>query len=117
MNWGDPWGLWVKNNFDKPILIKPEHGTPEWLDPGECYNDDIDGVKPPAWNGDWYKVKGNDEYKTNVTIDKRGFPTPSGDFGGLGGISFPDFGWITDKHPGRKRPDFEKRHPEWKLKR
>ncbi len=113
----DPWGLWVKNNFDKPILIKPEHGPPEWLDPGECYNDDIDGVKPPRWDGDWYKVKGNDEYKTNVTIDKWGFPTPSGDFGGLGGTNFPDLGSLTDPLPGRKRPEFEDRHPDWKLKR
>ena len=110
-------GLWAKNNYNEPILIKPEYGPPEWLAPGECYNDDIDGVKPPAWGGDWYKVKGNDKYKTNVTIDKWGFPTPSGDFEGLGGTNFPDLGASTDPLPGRKRSGFENRHHEWKLRK
>ncbi len=86
-----PWGLWVKKNYDKPILMRPEYGVSEWLDPNECYNDDIDGVKPPAWDGNWYKVKGNDKYKMNIIIDKWGFPTPSEDCGGLGGTNFPDY--------------------------
>ncbi len=113
----DPLGLWVKNNYDKPILIKPEHGYPEWLASGECYDDNIDGVKPPAWDGDWYKIKGTDDIQTNVTIDKWGFPTLSGDYGGSGGANFPDLGSKTDCFSGRKRPSFEDRHDDWKLKR
>ena len=57
--------------------------------------------------GDWYKVKGNDKYKTNVTIDKWGFPTPSGDFGGLGGTNFPDLRPSTDPLSGRKKSGFD----------
>jgi len=52
----DPMGLFIYNGTDVPIIIKPENGLPITLAPHTFYPGNIDGFKPPFYNGDWYKV-------------------------------------------------------------
>jgi RHS repeat-associated protein len=110
VNWVDPWGLFFYNPSDKPVLVKPEDNKkpPTLVGPGEFYPDQIDGFKPPAYNGDWYKVPNY----TNGTLTPWGTPIEWGS----GNLipDFPDLGPITDKLPGRKGPGFEDRDPGWK---
>ena len=114
----DPKGLAVTNFYHLPILIKPEDGPPEWLEPYKVYEGCVDGVKPPAWNGDWYKVKGASKKgicfcTTDVTIYADGTPEKTG--GSTRGWSeSQDAGPSTDNNPGRKKePLWSKRHPDW----
>lgn len=63
------------NHYKTKIWIKPENSQSRYLQPGGYAN--IDGFKPPRWNGDWLKLS---------TIDKYNLPTgaclikPDGNF-------------------------------------
>ena len=112
INFIDPWGLRLTNESDQPVVFKPEEpGLPvQVLPPHSSYPGNIDGVKPPAWNGDWLKVPGKGDGITGapyVTIKPDGKPDKW--------YPFPDLGKITDPLPGRKKePDWSERHPDWK---
>jgi len=72
VNYIDINGLWLMNNCDKPVYFKTEEDGPIMrLGPGGFYPGRIDGVQPPGWAPDWFKVPG-DEYlvTTNVTIEE-----------------------------------------------
>lgn len=48
LSWIDPTGLWVINNSDEPILVKPEDGSYwGWLPPGRIYDGQVDAVYVP----------------------------------------------------------------------
>jgi len=114
VNYVDPFGLYLKNDSDYWVVVKPEKTglPPTWVAPHTTYPGDIDGVKPPAWGGQWYKVKGNRFITTDIQIDALGFPSR---VGGVGRIySDKDFS-PDDSDPGRKDCDFEKRHGDWKV--
>jgi len=123
----DPSGLACRNNSGVPVAVKPEDfGSPVfWLEPGGFYDKPIDGARPPAWDGDWFKVSD----LTNVTINPDGVPDASGP----GSILFPPVapdnvlvstpqipyphpsGYeVLDHLPGRKGPGWEDRHPDWR---
>ena len=110
----DPDGLWCKNNTNAWIWVKPEHGPPQRLAPHDTFSGNIDGVKPPFWGGNWYKVKGNDYVTTNVTIEEDGTPIKSGAL-----RDWPDAcdnGAEKDDSPGMKiEPEFSIRNSEWKI--
>jgi len=111
VNWVDPWGLFFYNPSNRPVWVKPENNNkpPVLVGPGEFYPDQIDGFKPPAYNGDWYKVP---DY-TNGTLTPWGTPIEWG----TGNLipDFPDLGPLTDRLPGRKGPGFEDRDPGWRV--
>jgi len=75
-------GLWLMNHCDKPVIFKPEKGAIQRLGPGGFYSGRIDGVQPPGWAPDWFKVPGDLYFvTTNVTIDDCCNPVVSGGWG------------------------------------
>jgi len=112
INANDITGLKITNDSCKPVIVKMESDDKghQIVDPGETIDDDIYGVKPNDWDGDWLKVA-ND---TDVKINKNGDPVISGPNSGIPLV--PDLGWPTDKFPGRKKePGFSDRNPNWKV--
>ncbi len=129
----DPSGLACINNSNQPAVVKPESEDEPFvtLPPNSTYPGDIDGVKPPAWGGDWYKVSTG----TDVVIDPSGTPARSGgpavpevaDVPSWFQAPVPSAGrgsdavdWgsllapLFDRFPGRKKAsDWEQRHPNW----
>jgi RHS repeat-associated protein len=109
----DPFGLQLNQNNSKvPVLVKREEFKDgfEWVPPGGKFDGPIDGVKPPSWNGDWYKVPDG----TKVTIDKNGEPHETNG-PGWWTPDAPDFGGPTDAFGGRKQnPAWDQRHGDWK---
>ncbi|HKH46803.1 MAG TPA: RHS repeat-associated core domain-containing protein [Thermoanaerobaculia bacterium] len=122
MNLIDPSGLRCTNNSPYWVPVKPEENDIpiQWIAPGKTYEGPIDGVRPPAWNNDWFKVSNS----TDVTIQPDGNPTT----GGIGGVVTQllwtnDPRWwvpsdqtpLTDRFPGRKQPNWPDRHTDWKV--
>jgi hypothetical protein len=112
----DPVGLQADNTLGRtPVAVKPEEpGRPPFLlAPGGYYPGRIDGVKPPAWDGDWYKVRDH----TGVRISPDGTPTKMNPRD----QQIPDYAdrepyGFFDRQPGRKRePAWSERHPDWKV--
>ena len=108
----DPSGLQADNTAGQTgVWVKPEEpGRPPFvLPPGGYYPGRIDGVKPPAWGGDWYKVQDH----TGVKINPDGTPTKIHPRD----RQIPDYadrGGFFDRLPGRKRePGWTERHPDW----
>ena len=86
------------NGSDDPVWIKPEEGESRSLASGEW--SDIDGYKPPNWNGDWNKVS---DFSLCIA-DKNGDPIV---FGGLPWSPWKSENpWIYEHFPGRKDPCF-----------
>jgi RHS repeat-associated protein len=114
VNFTDSLGLVLDNTSPVPVTIKPEEDGPlVTVPPHACYNKNIDGAKPPAWNGDWLKVPGKKDWTTDVRINPDG--TPSFFDRGSGVTLLPDLGWATDRLPGRKsEPGFGNRNGGWK---
>lgn len=111
--YSDPSGLKVVNNSPHPTLVKGE-GMGEGFVcvlPGQTHEGDVDGVKPPAWQNDWYKVPDG----TDVTVNPDGTPTESAGKGRWIPDA-PDCGSMCDRFPGRKKnPDWEQRRKDWKF--
>jgi RHS repeat-associated protein len=116
----DPEGLRCINKSPSWVPVKPEEGDKPivWLPPGETYNGRIDGVRPPAWNNDWFKVAPF----TDVTITPQGDASASGAGAILTYLFWandPSW-WIpsdqqpsSDRFPGRKQPNWPERHHDW----
>ncbi|HKH45719.1 MAG TPA: RHS repeat-associated core domain-containing protein, partial [Thermoanaerobaculia bacterium] len=116
----DPSGLRCTNKSPLWVPVKPEESRRPvvWLAPGETYEGRIDGVRPPAWGNDWFKVAP----WTDVTIQPDGNPDAGG-FGALMTYLFwtNDPAWwvpsgqphFEDSFPGRKQPNWPERHLDW----
>lgn len=115
INYTDVLGLWIRNNSDKIIWVKPEHARPIKVPPRYFLDIDIDGVKPPAWGGDWYKVYGDDNITTNIEIDEDGRPHKVSGQGRHKKEVYDECTPETDRQPGRKfEPGFSNRNTNWK---
>ena len=127
VNLVDPDGRWCRNNSPFWVPVKPENSAREveWLAPGEDFDEPVDGARPPAWDGDWFKVSDF----TDITIDPDGTASASGPGAILFPPTFPDHilaptpsvpyphptGYdFFDTVPGRKGPGWDRRHPDWR---
>ena len=126
VNLVDSDGLKCRNNSPFWVPVKPEDPgrDVEWLPPGEEFDGPIDGARPPAWDGDWFKVSDF----TDITIEPDGTASASGPGAMLFPPTFPDHilaptptvpyphptGYdFFDHLPGRKGPGWDIRHPDW----
>jgi len=95
------------NNFSKKVWIRTELGKGKWIHQGQREN--IDGFKPPKWNGDWLKLSDKFDNNAYCVINANGdFKLYNYNYGFLHGDSaIFKIKLLYNNLPGRKGSSFQ----------